>query len=52
MTKRKPKEKGHPYRCKHCGKVVLRESEKAWIKSICGEKGITVHLMRVEQKKR
>lgn len=46
---RRRKEKGHPYRCKHCGKVVLRESEKAWIKSICDASGYkTVHLMRMK----
>jgi phage FluMu protein Com len=38
------------YRCKHCRKVVERDSEKAWIKSMCDAIGYkTVHLMRVEQ---
>ena len=36
------------YRCKHCGKTVLRESTKAWIKSVCGQTGKTVHLMKVK----
>lgn len=45
---KKRKEVGHPYRCKHCGKVVYRESDKAWVKSICDASGYkTVHLMRV-----
>lgn len=36
------------YRCKHCGKVVERDSTKAWIKSMCDANGYkTVHLMRV-----
>ena len=36
------------YRCKHCGSVVERDSEKAWIKSICGTMGRDVYLMRVK----
>jgi phage FluMu protein Com len=36
------------YRCKWCGKVVKRHSDKAWIKSMCDATGYkTVHLMRV-----
>lgn len=35
------------YRCKWCGKVVKRRSAKAWIRSVCGDTGRTVHLTRV-----
>lgn len=35
------------YRCKHCGKVVERDSTKAWIESMCDATGKTVHLTRV-----
>ena len=38
------------YRCKHCGKVVGRFSDKAWVKSYCSKTGKDVHLMRVERK--
>lgn len=38
------------YRCKHCGKTVLRVSDKQWIKSICGETGRDVHLTLVRGK--
>lgn len=37
--KRKPKPIGHPYRCIHCGKIVYRESDKAWIASHCQSHG-------------
>jgi ribosomal protein L37AE/L43A len=33
------------YKCKHCGKVVERESDKQWIKSYCETKGKTVRLV-------
>lgn len=33
------------YRCKHCGKIVLRDSNKAWIKSYCEKTGKNVHLL-------
>jgi len=36
------------YRCKHCGKVVLRLSTKAWIKSYCELTGKDVRLVRVK----
>lgn len=35
------------YRCRHCKKVVERESEKRWIKSWCEETCKNVHLWRV-----
>ena len=35
------------YRCKHCNKIVQRDSAKAWIKSYCDETGKDVHLMRI-----
>jgi len=35
------------YRCKHCRKIVLRVSNKQWIKSWCDETSKYVHLMRV-----
>ncbi len=36
------------YKCKHCGKVVTRDSDKKWIKSICEETGITTRLIKIE----
>jgi ribosomal protein L37AE/L43A len=35
------------YHCKACGKTVKRESEKAWIKSICADTGKDVRITRV-----
>ena len=35
------------YRCKHCKKVVGRQSEKRCINSFCGEKGKMVRLMKI-----
>ena len=32
------------YMCKHCNKIVGRESSKQWIKSYCEETGKVVHL--------
>lgn len=46
--KRKATQRGLPYRCKHCGKTVFRESTKAWIKSYCEESGRDVHLTRAK----
>jgi len=40
------------YRCKHCGKVVDRNSRKAWIESYCDRAGRMVHLVRVRKAKR
>lgn len=36
------------YRCKHCKKIVDRDSKKKWIKSYCDETGKTVHLQRCD----
>lgn len=36
------------YKCKHCGEIVLRDSEKAWIKSLCFVAQKTVHLTRMD----
>ena len=36
------------YYCKHCGKTVRRDSEKAWIKSYCEKAGKEVRLMRLK----
>ena len=38
------------YRCVHCGKVTIRESDKQWVKSYCVVIGKTVHLQRIEAK--
>jgi len=32
------------YRCKHCQKVVLRTSDKQWVKSWCCKTDREVHL--------
>lgn len=37
------------YRCKHCKKVVERDSDKQWIKSYCEETGKNVRLQRVKE---
>lgn len=36
------------YRCKHCKKVVKRDSKKAWIKSFCGEAQVSTHITKVK----
>lgn len=36
------------YRCPHCGEVVVRKSERAWIKSYCDKTGKTVHMQKVK----
>ena len=36
------------YKCKYCGKVVDKESNKQWIKSYCDEIGKDVRLMLVK----
>ena len=41
----------HKYRCKHCKKIVTRESDKQWIKSYCDDTDRYVHLQRVKQVK-
>lgn len=35
------------YKCKHCGKIVYRESNKKWLKSYCIDSGKYVRLMLV-----
>lgn len=41
------------YECKHCGKVQELESEKAWVKSICGRSGDKdVHLVRLDKRRK
>jgi hypothetical protein len=45
----KEPETGLPYRCNHCGKTVLRDSTKAWVRSFCETTGRHVHLVRVKQ---
>lgn len=35
------------YRCKHCGKVVRRKSDKAWIPSYCEKTEKNVRLVRI-----
>ena len=35
------------YKCKHCGKIVERESTKAWIRSDCETTGKIVHLIKI-----
>jgi len=39
--------RGSKYKCKHCGKVVVRASNKQWVKSYCDKTGKVVHLTRV-----
>ena len=36
------------YKCKYCGKVVTRNSDKKWIKSDCEESGVTTRLIKIE----
>lgn len=35
------------YRCKHCGKTTLRDSDKQWIASYCETSGRTTRLWRL-----
>ena len=37
------------YRCVHCGKIILRNSNKAWVESYCDKKDRMVHLQRVKR---
>ena len=39
-------ELGHPYECKQCGKTVLRQSQKGWIRSYCSTTGRTARIWR------
>lgn len=34
------------YKCKHCGKTVVRRSVKQWIKSWCQELNRFVHIYK------
>ena len=36
------------YKCKHCNKIVTRESNKKWIKSYCVEKEKYTRLILIE----
>jgi len=35
------------YKCKHCGAIVERESNKQWIHSYCDSTGKIVHLIKI-----
>lgn len=37
------------YRCKLCGKVLERDSDKQWIKSYCEETGRDTRIWRIEE---
>lgn len=39
-------ERMNKYKCKHCKKIVWRDSNKQWIKSECIDTGKIVHLVR------
>lgn len=39
------------YKCKHCNKITIRESNKNWIKSYCEETGKITHLMKIKNNK-
>ncbi len=39
------------YRCVHCGRILERDSTKAWVKSRCDATKRFVHLMRVTKPK-
>lgn len=43
--------KPRAYQCRHCGKVVMRESDKAWIKSLCEKTGKIVRLTPAKKAK-
>lgn len=36
------------YKCKHCGKIVKRESDKQWISSYCDETGKNARLILIK----
>lgn len=36
------------YKCNLCGKIVSRDSNKKWIKSMCDDTGKTCRLMKIE----
>jgi hypothetical protein len=33
------------YKCKYCGEILIRLSDKKWIKSYCETKGKDVHII-------
>lgn len=41
------KEKYSKYKCNKCGKIILRNSTKYWIKSFCEETGKDARLYRI-----
>lgn len=40
------------YKCPKCNKVVVRESNKKWIKSYCEDTGLTTRLILQSKKKK
>ena len=48
MKPRNP-ENLHPYRCKHCGKIIRCDSVKQWIQSYCAATGQKVLLILQEK---
>ena len=38
------------YKCKHCGAIVERDSDKAWMKSWCDKTQKDVHLIKIDKK--
>ncbi len=39
------------YRCKHCGEILMRWSDKALVPSWCNKAGKMVHLVRLDRLK-
>jgi len=42
--------KMNSYKCKHCGRIVKRESDKAWLQSYCENTDKRVHIVKVKEK--
>ncbi|MFA5174703.1 MAG: hypothetical protein WC438_05975 [Candidatus Pacearchaeota archaeon] len=42
--------KRNKYKCNKCGKVVTRNSTKAWISSYCDDFGMTTRLYKIKEK--
>lgn len=42
--------KPKPYRCNKCGAILMRDSSKAWFKSICSLTGKDARLYRVTKR--
>lgn len=40
--------KENEYKCKHCGKIVKRQTSKQWVKSYCEQTGKNVHLIKIK----